>query len=367
MSQEQDNLLIDAERAIASLRAGEFDSTSHPLDIYFAYRLLLQRNPEHCTYEELVERAREFPDIDLLRRGFMSSAEFRLKHYGRPVRKDARVVLTSYGDLRIAVDLDDVAICWCIINGDYEPELSAIVQKLVRPGDVCVDAGANVGYFTALLGQSVGQHGMVYAFEPFPRVANMLRLTVSESRLQDRVDVRQKALGLEAGSFNLVYADEAYNYGGSYISTEEMPPTPGLSSATVEVVTLDDELADIARLDVLKMDVEGFELCALRGARRLLGRFHPILIMELLPHGLARQGHSVLDIVSFLESRDYSIHLFSQLAKGEEAALLTSDNCENIGALETIICVPSGSRGTRAIDICKEVLAPPLALSSPAI
>lgn len=162
-----------------------------------------------------------------------------------------------------------------IYLGVFEPKETRWALDWLRPGMTFVDAGANVGYYTLLAAQRVGRGGRVLAIEPGPYAYGRLRETVSRNGL-DQVRTLQVALGETPGTLPLyVPPDGSRNY------SPTMVPHASATAVDTTVRTLDDCLAEweVERIDLLKLDVEGFEPAVLRGARRALaeGRIGAVL------------------------------------------------------------------------------------------
>lgn len=153
-------------------------------------------------------------------------------------------------------------------TGVYDLAVSETLVRLTRPGDLVVDAGANIGYMTGLLAVRAGVNGRVIAFEPHPIVADRLRRNVA--RLANRpdmapVEVRESGLSETTGTANLLsHHDEATNHGLAYIGA-------GVGGLSIRTERL-DEVVGANTISVMKMDVEGHEPAVLAGASGLLAR-----------------------------------------------------------------------------------------------
>src|SRR5262249_32474127 len=154
-------------------------------------------------------------------------------------------------------------------DGIFESETVELFLKLLAPGMTALDVGANVGQYTLLAAQRVGPSGRVHAFEPTPHVAAKLRANVRLNGFRN-VTVAAMAVGDNCGEATLYYVDDDG-------SNNILAPEPGYpTSVKVPLITLDDYLASqgLGKVDVMKMDIEGAELKALRGSPRLLSGDH---------------------------------------------------------------------------------------------
>ncbi len=134
------------------------------------------------------------------------------------------------------------------------------------PGGVAIDAGANIGIFTANFSQAVGPSGRVIAIEMTPETASSLRRTIALNDLGN-VDLVEMALSDEAGQVLTIGMPDASHFGQASIIRNL---DGGGRSISVATTTLDDVTKGLERVHVMKMDLEGAELLALQGARRTL-------------------------------------------------------------------------------------------------
>jgi FkbM family methyltransferase len=201
---------------------------------------------------------------------------------------------------RIKLDLSDHIQRW-IYFGGYERQETRWVRNWLRPGMTVADVGANVGYYTLLAASCVGARGRVFAVEPSPYAYNRLRATVAANGLSQVVAL-QAGLG-SAGGEGLLYLPPAGNHSPSMVRCDRQ------DSVKVALRTLDDCLAEwrVDRLDLLKMDVEGFEPQILAGARSALstGRIRAILC-ELNDWWLRQMGGSAEMLFRQITSQGFS-------------------------------------------------------------
>lgn len=168
----------------------------------------------------------------------------------------------------------------------FEPAVAQALRRHVRPGDTVVDVGANVGCFTALLAQAVGPAGRVHAIEPEPGNLALLRQSVSRNGW-DQVTLHGVAAADRDGT--LALHTSTFNNGMHRLY--ESVCCDG-QVVQVPVRRLDDLLAG-SRVDLLKLDVEGYEWAVVQGAEHLL-RANPALVVvtEYCPSAMLEAGGS---------------------------------------------------------------------------
>jgi len=185
---------------------------------------------------------------------------------------------TEFG-VRIWCSLDERAISRPILLDSYEPAETRFIAQTVRPGELAVDAGANIGYHALHLARLVGSGGTVIAFEPLPYLADALQASVSENDFASRMDVRRSALDERAGTLRLRHAPRTANFGGAHFAPDATPP-PAHADESVATAVLDEVVAG-RRCSFLKMDVEGAEPRVARGAQATLATGRPVILCEL--------------------------------------------------------------------------------------
>ena len=172
----------------------------------------------------------------------------------------------------------------------------AVLRQLVRPGMTVVDVGAHVGVYTQYLAQLVGPRGHVHAFEPSP--VNYARLAAAV-RGVGNVTAVQAAAGERPGTTDL-FLSTRYNVDHRTFDTGE-----GRPSIEVRVVSLDAYFPAGARIDLVKIDVQGAECAVVRGADRIIRQnMHLQLLIEFWPYGLAQAGvhpRALLDMLASLD------------------------------------------------------------------
>lgn len=165
----------------------------------------------------------------------------------------------------------------------YDRYATALFERILRPNQVAVDAGANVGYFTLLYAQTVGPDGHVYAFEPHPTNYWILQRNIELNGYRN-VTAVQAVVADRPGTARLFLSPTNEGDHRAY------DPGDGRNSVTVPQVTFDDYLAG-RRVDFIKTDLQGFEARALRGALKLLSSAVSLsLYLEWCPQLIAEAG-----------------------------------------------------------------------------
>ena len=183
----------------------------------------------------------------------------RLYHFaGRKVRP--RRSATTYFGASMHCDTRDFIQATIAHFGTWEPNVSAVMEALVQPGDVVVDVGANVGYFTLLMSTLVGPKGRVVAIEAHPRIAAINRAHLEMNRITN-VHLVTAAVTDEIGDV-ILYEGPASNIG----STSMMRFRAGSRSLRVAGVPLFDILSGetLSRISLIKIDIEGAEVPVVR-------------------------------------------------------------------------------------------------------
>ena len=194
------------------------------------------------------------------------------------------------------------------ISGDFEPDVRRAIQRILKPGGVFLDVGANVGFFALQAAKAVGPNGKVHAFEPAPKARDALERNLQLNGVKN-VTAFAVALSDSAGRAGL-FLDAKNNSGASALHRS---PNSG---AEVEV-ELDsyDRFASQNGLPVptlVKIDVEGAEVKVLHGMQALLSRpDRPPVILEVSEWSLKQMGSSKDELYDLMLSRGYKARLLS--------------------------------------------------------
>jgi FkbM family methyltransferase len=190
-----------------------------------------------------------------------------------------------------------------LLAGEFEAKEMAFVNRFLRPGMTVLDLGAHEGLYTLLASLRIGPSGKVISFEPSPRERRALRLHLTLNR-RSNVVVQGIALGEENAETDLyvVQATSGFN-------SLRPPAVHGRTTTLrVPVARLDDWLLNhqINHVDFVKMDIEGAELAALKGATRLLERRpRPVILAEVEDIRTLPWGYRAKEIIDYLADKEY--------------------------------------------------------------
>jgi FkbM family methyltransferase len=176
----------------------------------------------------------------------------------------------------------------------FEPDEVALVKHYVQPGDVVIDVGANIGYYTLLFAQLVGIEGWVFAFEPEPDNFTILQQNIQLNQYHN-ISLVQKALSAENKTTKLFLCNENKGMHRLY------PSVCCAENINVNSVRLDDELPSwVQHVNFIKMDIEGAEYLALLGMQDLIRHYKPYLLTEFSPAALFEAGVDATQYIKLL-------------------------------------------------------------------
>ena len=249
---------------------GEWREDATPEDIYYAYRMLLRRPPDPAglaNYQRLVARGLSLDDLI---RGFTHSEE---------ASANARPETVDLGGYQVCVQRTDRDFAPAIIaTHDYEPHVRRAIRERLETGDAVVDIGANVGCIALMAATLVGDAGIVVAVEPNPENLQMLYAGMVLNGLAN-VRVLPHAASIRSEVVSL-----SRDTSNTYLVAAGAPGR----CVYAQTVALDEALAWLPRLDLVKIDVEGHEIDALDGFRAAMEKHRPALVVEFNPRCLVQ-------------------------------------------------------------------------------
>ncbi|MET0244723.1 MAG: FkbM family methyltransferase [Flavitalea sp.] len=200
--------------------------------------------------------------------------------------------------------------------GYYERNEINFLKRTLQPGDTFVDIGANIGLFTLLASKLVGDSGKVFAFEPFSKSYTNLQLNIDLNK-SSNIIAEKLAVTNQERDMILGY-DEKDQNSGMVSEFAEF----GAGHEHVKAITLDHYFGEVpSSLKMIKIDIEGGELNALRGMQSILLEHKPILLIELEEILLMKAGAGIEAIQDYLRSVGYKSEPFENDGSGSKNAV----------------------------------------------
>ena len=224
--------------------------------------------------------------------------------------KTESVLKTDYAETwggKIHVHNDDTgSLSTLSISGVFGPRDTQTVKDNVFSGNIVVDLGANIGYFTCLLAKIVGEDGKVFAFEPDPRNLKLLRRNIQENNYKN-VIIADKAVSDVNGSCTLYSSQK--KFGANRIFESKKNQTQDFIPIKSETICLDDYFEKqnlLKKIDFIKIDVEGSEFRAFNGMKKILELNNNLKIFtEIAPSLLEDAGSSGKQVLDFLQEHKF--------------------------------------------------------------
>jgi len=233
-------------------------------------------------------------------------------HVVRGVRRGigaGEVAEVRRGGLNWRLDLGEGIDFAIYLLGSFERGTQRQYGRLLKPGDVALDIGANIGAHTLPISRLVGTAGCVHAFEPTVFAFNKLQINMARNTdLAPRIKARQILLSdLSADTPPAALAASwplGVRPGGHPVHGGHDMTTAGAAAETLDSYVAREE---IERIDFIKIDVDGNECQVLRGGKDTLRRFHPPIILELAPYVFSGSENSFEAFIDLLRDAGYKL------------------------------------------------------------
>ena len=213
---------------------------------------------------------------------------------------------------------------------EYEPDTHGFLVRSCRPGSAALDLGAHLGLFTVTMARAVGPDGQVIAVEPTPSTREALERTISLNSLDHIVETRSEVVIDRAGEgVRFFETPDPLSNANSVVVT-------ACSSASFDATstTIDEIVGGLRRpLSCVKLDVEGAELLALRGAEQAVERHRPALAIDVHPRQLRDGGWSAAELWAWLMDAGYQVS--SGGSPVREAWFIEQDGAFDVQAVVT--------------------------------
>jgi FkbM family methyltransferase len=240
---------------------------------------------------------------------------------------------------RLYLDPNDYVQCMMFYNR-YSREILEVFRSFARPGDTVVDVGAHIGYFTLFLAELVGARGHVYSFEPDPRASSFLTKSVDSSGM-DWIHVSPLALGSGRGSIKFFLAKGL----GSSSAIKAVQQLDA-KETIVPTVSLDELVAEgrvVGTIRLVKIDIEGFELDAIRGMLKVLRDHRPVVLVEVNKEMLHARGESPASLFALLTSLEYRLEALLKPRRGkykESVVTRSIRDTDHDAGYYDVVCLP---------------------------
>lgn len=225
-------------------------------------------------------------------------------------------------------------------NGAWEFNVTKYLTDHVKPSETVIEIGANIGYYTTLLASIVGKNGKVYSYEANKQVFDLAVLSLRMNELQrDGVFLKNLAVSDHTGTIELVCKTDKDLFSGEVNlgATHLKFPSEKTHEQTISVqsVTLDEDLSDVKNVDWLRMDIEGSEILALKGAKRIIESSPNLKIVMEWSVRMLGYYDNVADLIDEMHAYGFRFHLIDNRGKlGKE---LSKNELLNMAKIENVV------------------------------
>jgi len=254
-------------------------------------------------------------------------------------KKSLSIMVDDFdGDLKINLHLNEHMQSQIFWYGQYSRDILLVLREILKPGMVVIDVGANIGEITLVAAKMVGDSGRVYAFEPLPETAGELQKNVQLNNFS-QVFIQQKGLSDESAEKDIYRTSTDFYDGSKHGGLATLYPSDSRATKVgkISLVTLDDfcKQMELQQLNLIKIDIEGAELPALRGGLATLHRYMPYLIIEVQDETSEQAGYNASDILALLEPVGYRFDVIGRKGKLHPVDVAT------LGKFQNILCSPA--------------------------
>ena len=228
-----------------------------------------------------------------------------------PYDRNGMIFMHSVDGQRILLDLAEPFMAMHMVeHGAWEPHVREVMRRLLAPGSIFVDVGANIGLHTLFGALLVGARGQVMAVEPHPRLLKLLKQNIEVNGLTDRVTLHERAVSDRDGEdVDFEYFPEHPGMSGFRLDPDRISRFHGAAETLrVKTVTVDAMLLSSAPPSLIKVDVEGFELLVVRGALSTLTRFPDVAFLLEWESALTRAvlgDNALRELTTIFAERGY--------------------------------------------------------------
>lgn len=196
------------------------------------------------------------------------------------------VVEVEYFDVKLRVPGHDTGLAPGLVGGYYEKLQLGVYERLSKDAKVIVDVGANIGLYSAIGAKNMKSGGKLFAFEPIPTNSKLLRSNLELNNLSDKVKIAPYAVGEDNRKLELYISEKS---GGNH-SAGGFGESGYTDVLEVKQTSIDAYVVrtGIDKVDLMKVDVEGYDGYVLKGSLKTITQSQPALMIECIPKLLKR-------------------------------------------------------------------------------
>jgi len=330
------------KKTAVAVAAGEQMAPKSEELLKAVYQLLLDRDPEPGGLKHWSSILQNGLSKQEFLHAVLSSSEFQEK-VGSPdfsTYEGVDLIIPIFNH-QLRVPASDLSLVpHLLTHRSWEPHLTRYLMLTLKPDDVFMDVGANLGYYTVMCSPLVHR---VVAFEPASISHGYCKANIDLNNLRN-VDLFQYGLWHEEAVATMHF--DRSSVMRASISLDELPTTAGsICCTSLDGLIRRGDMV-LPRLDVVKMDIEGAELSALQGMKKTIAEFRPRIIVELNRTTLGYFGKTTNEIWDFFCDMSYAIYAFEQWQETDPRLVNTledlNDSCP-ADSLIDIVAVPDDS------------------------
>lgn len=242
--------------------------------------------------------------IKFFRKLFLHTPLSRLRITGYIREKIYKIVVKSenitisYMGVELKAPSHDLGIVPGLIGGYYEKAELTVYKALLRKASMIVDVGGNIGLYTVIGARYMNPMGRIVTFEPVPSNVDHLKINISLNSVEKKVTVEPLAIGENDGMIDLFISEKSL---GNHSASSD---NAGKNSKKISInkTSIDNYYRknNIENLDILKIDIEGYDYFALKGALKTINKYKPTLFIEFIPDLVRNCGINPEDFGSIL-------------------------------------------------------------------
>lgn len=251
-----------------------------------------------------------------MRRFPLEAGKWRFSQWLSRKTQDIQTITRTSDGFLMHLNTRDFIQHRIFMTGQWDDDVGNAIRSILKPGDVFVDVGANVGYFSLLASQICSK---VFSFEPNPECLAQLRKNIELNKIKN-IDVRPIGAADKPGLAE-------FHVDASNIGCGSLREVSG-EKFSIQLDTLDAQLAE-QPIRLIKIDIEGAEVLALKGAASILSRSNaPDVICEISEHGLMQLGSSKEELFKMMLSHGYKNRIISPIRRSNLSENIPFFQCD---------------------------------------